>query len=141
MKFISCFFAGVILAMLLVAVFYDYFQASALNVSANTFSYSVVRVNDVDCLQLSGTRMNVLGAHQYVAYKVTKDKLEVSMFVTRLIFGEKKGFQSDWPLLIPESKFLSEKVQVVCFHAGIEELIVTVVKTDHGLQVESPADL
>ncbi len=107
-----------------------------INLSAPSLSVRVVKLNGENFIAVTGPPFNVLGAHQYPAYRVRDEKVELRFFATRLAFPNGGAFQADWPLLIPQSKFRSQRVRLVCQGQDGEELIATVFQIGDKLEIQ-----
>jgi len=106
-----------------------------VSLDAGSLKVSVVTLDGERFVAVKGPPLNVLGAHQYLAYNVGTDTLKLGLFVTRLAFPNRGAFQADWPLLIPESKFLSQRVRLTCESRHGEELIATIVRSGDALEI------
>lgn len=107
-----------------------------MSLGAASLKVSVVTLDGERFVAVTGPPFNALGAHQYLAYSVGDDEVEIAFFVTRIAFANRGAFQADWPLLIPESKFLSQRVRLTCKSRSGDELIATILKTGDTLEIQ-----
>jgi hypothetical protein len=135
-KLIAAFLLGAALAACLLVFISTWTRPQPVNLSAASLQVSVVKLNGEDFVAVTGPGFNALGAHQYPAYAVAADKVEIAFFLTRATLSNEYGFQSDWPLLIPQSKFVSQRVRLTCKSRRGEELIATVLRTGDALEIE-----
>ena len=136
LKYAVAVLSGALLASFAFALLYTLIRPRTINLSAPSLSVSVVKINGENFVAVTGPPFNVLGAHQYPAYRVRDEKVELRFFATRLAFPNAGAFQADWPLLIPQSKFLSQRVRVVCQGKDGEELIATIFNSGDSLEVQ-----
>ena len=136
-KLIAAFLAGAVLAACVLAFFLTWTLPQGVSLSARSLQVSVVKLNDENFVAVTGPPFNALGAHQYLVYNVADDKVELAFFVTRFTLSSDGAFQSDWPLLIPQSKFLNQRVRLTCKSRSGEELIATVLLNGDALEIRS----
>jgi hypothetical protein len=136
LKLIAAFLTGAILAACLVVLLLAWTRPRPLGLSAVSLEASIVKFNGENFVAVIGPPFNALGAHQYLAYSVSEDKVELAFFVTRLTLSNDSAFQSDWPLLIPQSKFLGKRIRLTCKSQRGEELIATIVRAGDNLEIQ-----
>jgi hypothetical protein len=135
-KLVVVLLVGAILTVCVLAFLLTLTRPRAVGLSAVSLKLSVVKLDGENFIAVTGPPFNALGAHQYLAYSVGDDKVELGFFVTRLAFSNEGAFQTDWPLLIPQSKFLSQRVRLTCKSRSGEELIATVLRTGDSLELQ-----
>jgi hypothetical protein len=135
-KHIVALFIGAALATCVLVFLSPLIRPRVVGLSAASLEVSVVKLEGKNFVAVTGRPFNALGAHQYFAYCVSDDKVELSFFVTRLAFPNAGAFQSDWPLLIPGSKLLSERVRLTCMSRSGEEVVATILKTGDNLEIQ-----
>jgi hypothetical protein len=136
-KLIAAFLSGAVLAACVLVFFLRWTWPRVVSLSAESLKVSVVKLNGENFVAVTGPPFNALGAHQYLAYNVADDKVELVFFVTRLTLFNDGAFQSDWPLLIPQGKFLSQRVRLTCKSRSGEELIAIVLLNGDVLEIHS----
>lgn len=135
-KLIAAFLSGAVLATCVLVFFLTWTRPRVVSLGAAALKVSVVRLNGENFVAVTGPPFNALGAHQYLAYNVADHKVELAFFLTRLTLSNDGAFQNDWPLLIPQSKFLSQRVRLTCKSRSGEELIATVFLSGDALEVQ-----
>jgi hypothetical protein len=136
LKYALAFLAGAILAACVFAFLLTLTRPRAVGLSAASLKVSVVKLDGENFIAVTGPPFNALGAHQYLAYSVGDDNVELRFFVTRLAFPNEGAFQTDWPLLIPQSKFLSQRVRLTCKSRSGAELIATILRAGDSLEIQ-----
>ena len=135
-KLFMVFLAGMIVAVMGLMSLSTWTRPQPVSLGAASLKVSVVTLDGEHFVAVTGPPFNALGAHQYLAYSVGDDKVELDFFVTRIAFPNEGAFQADWPLLIPQSKFLGQRVRLTCKSRSGEQLIATIVQTGGGLEIQ-----
>jgi len=130
------FLVGAVLTVCVFALLSTFARPQSISLNAGSLNVSVVKQNGENFIAVTGSPFNALGAHQYLAYSVADDKVELAFFVTRIALPNDGAFQSDWPLLIPQSKFLSQRVRLTCKSRNGDELVATILKTGDTLEIQ-----
>jgi len=136
MKLLFILVAVAILVIGGIMSFSTWTRPKPLSLRAASLKLSVVTVDGEQCVAVKGPPINSHGAHQYLAYSVDDNRIELAYFVTRIAFPNRGAFQADWPLLIPQSKFLSGRVRLTCKARQGEEVIATILKTNDLLEIQ-----
>ena len=139
----AAFLVGVLLASGVFTVALNLTRPQSRPLNPASLRVDIFKINGKDFVSITGTPINALGAQQYVAYTVGRDNIAIRFFVTRVAFpndvpaqSEAPSFQNLWPLIIPSSKFRSERVRLTCRSGVGEELVATVVTEGDTLKID-----
>jgi hypothetical protein len=127
LKIIAALLVGVVITTCFFALFSVLTRPKMIGLNGGSLKVSVVNLEGQNFILVIGPPFGPLGAHQYIAYSVTDEKVEINFFVTRLVFPNEGAFQSDWPLLISQNKFLKQRVRLTCRSRNGEELVATIL--------------
>lgn len=136
LKYYLAFLTSEVLTVCVFLFLLTLMRPRTVSLNAASLNVRVVKLDGENFIEVRGPPFNMLGAHQYLAYSVTDDRVELGFFVTRIALSNDGAFQSDWPLLIPQSKFMRQRVRLTCKTRNGEELVAIFLKTGNTFEIQ-----